>query len=256
MSQVQSLPNIGGNSENAPRKQNDSQPNLSKLLGIGFLIAIFIGAALMAYVWFSGGDGQASTPIAAPVLSLTEGDNRSLFHIQPEESEVRFVIDEVLLGSPKTVIGTTQEVAGDLLIDWENPSNSRLGAVRVNLRTIATDNEFRNRAIRGQILHSDDDNYEFAEFIPTSLEGLPETIAIGDTVNFEIVGVLTVHGVRQEVRFDASLTAVSESRIEGTASVQVAYSDFGLSIPEAPGVAGISDLLHLEIDFVATSDTH
>jgi polyisoprenoid-binding protein YceI len=254
MSQVQSLPKIGSNS--APSQENSPQPNLSKWLGIGLLIAIFLGAGLMAYVWFAGGDGQASTPIAAPILSIAENDSRSLFHIVPEESEVGFVIDEILLGSPKTVIGTTQDVAGDLLIDWENPSNSLLGAVRVNLRTIATDNEFRNRAIRGQILHSDNAEFEFAEFVPTALEGLPETIAVGDTVNFEIVGVLTLHGVSQELRFDATLTAVSEERIEGLASVQVAYADFGLSIPEAPGVAGISDLLHLEIDFVATSATH
>jgi polyisoprenoid-binding protein YceI len=255
MSQSQILPSVGRNSEKAPSAQNKNL-NRMKLLGIALLLALLIGAAGFAYVWFSGGNGQASVPTAAPILAIAENDSRSLFHIQPEESEVRFLIDEVLLGNPKTVIGTTQNVAGDLLIDWENPSNSLLGAVRVNLRTLETDNEFRNRALRGQILHSDQDEYEFAEFVPTALEGLPETIAIGDTVNFQLVGVLTLHGLSQEIRFDASLTAVSESRISGTASAEVAYSDFGLSIPEAPGVANVSETLRLEIDFVATSAMH
>jgi polyisoprenoid-binding protein YceI len=255
MSQSQLLPSIGSNREEAPSKQN-TQSNLMKLLGIGLVIALLIAAAVFAYIWFSGGSGQASVPTAVPIMTIAEGDSRSLFHIVPEESEVRFVIDEVLLGSPKTVIGTTQNLAGDLLIDWENPSNSLLGAVRVNVRTLETDNEFRNRALRGQILHSDRDEYEFAEFIPTALEGLPLTIAVGDTVNFQIVGVLTLRGISKEIRFDASLTASSESRIEGTASAEVAYSDFGLSIPEAPGVANISETLRLEIDFVATSALH
>lgn len=250
MSQAQTLPNPGLKS--SPSSQNNNQ-NWLKLLGIGFAIALLLGASFLAYIWFSGGSGQASVPTAAPILTIAQGDSRSLFHIIPEESEVRFVIEETLLGNPKTVVGVTQNLAGDLLIDWENPANSLLGEVRVNVRTLETDNEFRNRALRGQILHSDMPEYEFASFVPTSMVGLPETIAIGDTVEFQIIGFLTLHGVSRELTFNATLTAVSQERIEGSASTEVRYADFGLSIPEAAGVANVSETLRLEIDFVATS---
>lgn len=248
--QVQSLPKMGLHNE-APSSQKNHL-NWLKLMGIGFALALLLGAAFFAYIWFAGGDGQASVPTAAPILEIAAEDSRTLFHIVPEESEARFIIDETLLGNPKTVVGVTQNLAGDMLIDWENPSNSLLGAVLVNVRTLSTDNEFRNRALRGQILHSDLPEYEFAEFIPTSIAGLPESIAIGDTVEFQIIGHLNLHGVGRELTFDASLTAISENRIEGSAWTSVSYADFGLSIPEAPGVANVSPSVRLEIDFVAT----
>ena len=89
--------------------------------------------------------------------------------IVPEQSEVLFRIDEMLFGDPNTVVGTTNEVAGDLLLDFDNPSNSQIGLIRINVRTLSTDNAIRNRALRGQILEVNRDEFEFAEFTPTQL---------------------------------------------------------------------------------------
>jgi polyisoprenoid-binding protein YceI len=213
---------------------------------------VVIGALTLGYIWFSAGDGQASAPISAPELSVQPDDDRVLFSIVPEESEVRFIIDEMLLGEPKTVVGTTDQVAGDLLLDFEEPSNSQIGLIRVNVRTLSTDNEFRNRALRGQILEADQAEFEYADFAVTEIIDLPNAINIGETVNFQIIGNLSVHGVTHVVTFEATLTVISETRLEGIASATVQYADFDISIPEAPGVADISDALRLEIDFVAT----
>src|SRR5690606_26035007 len=105
----------------------------------------------------------------------TEG--ATVYRIVPEASEVRFVIDEVLRGSPYTVVGTTSEVAGDIAVDTTTPSNTEVGTIRVNARTLTTDSDQRNRALRSFILKSADDAYEFVEFQPTALEGLPESVA-------------------------------------------------------------------------------
>jgi len=234
---------------------NQHNKNTSKDIMRGLMGIAFIGIALaglgIAYIWFSGGDGQASSAIVAPQLTALPDDSRTLFHIVPEESEVRFQIDEMLLGKPTTVIGTTNQVAGDFLVDFETPANSQLGAIRINVRTLKTDNEFRNRALRGQILEAEQDEFEYAEFIATELVGLPETIAIGDTADFQIVGSLTVHGVSKFVTFESSIHLISNTTLEGTARATVLYSDFDITIPEASGVADISEELHLEIDFVA-----
>lgn len=176
---------------------------------------------------------------------------RVLFRINSEESEVRFNIDEELRGNPITVVGTTNQVAGDVVVDFSNPSASQMGTIRINVRTLRTDNTFRNDAIRGRILESSRDEYEFSEFVPTEVLGLPETVTVGDTVEFQIVGNLTIRDVTRTVTFETSVEVVSESRLNGYASTTVLYPDFNLTIPEAPGVANIADEVILEIEFVA-----
>jgi polyisoprenoid-binding protein YceI len=218
------------------------------LLAVACLAVI---GGIAAYIWFSGGDGRASTAIQSPSLALLPGDTRTLMALAADESEVRFIIDETLLGNPKTVIGTTQEVAGELLLDLDQPANSVLGIIRINLRTLETDNEFRTRALRGQILQAERPEFEFATFTPITLSGLPESIETGDQIDFRITGNLNLHGVNREVTFDARITAVSQNEVVGSANAVVLYRDFGLSIPEAPGVANVADEVRLEIDFVA-----
>jgi len=217
------------------------------------LIAVLILVGGVVYIWFSGGSGQPSGRTAAPALAPQPDDTRALLHITADESEVRFMIDEILLGNPKTVIGSTNEVAGELLVDFQDPASSQIGTIRVNVRTLRTDNEFRNRALRGQILQADQAAFEFAEFAPTALLALPDRITMGESFVFQIRGNLTIHGITREVTFDATLTPLSETRIEGSAQTTVRHQDFGMTIPEAPGVANVSDEVRLEIDFVAQS---
>lgn len=224
-----------------------------RIVMIALLSIIVLGVLGVGYIWFSGGDGRASEPISAPSLNIQPGDSRVLFTIVSEQSEALFRIDEVLLGDSKTVVGTTNQIAGEMLVDWDDPVNSQVGLIRVNVRTFSTDNEFRNRALRGQILEADQDEYEFADFIPIELLQLPSSIAIGDSVEFQIRGNLSVHGVSREVIFDATLTIISENHIEGNAKTTVRYQDFNMTIPEAPGVANVSDQVEVEINFVAIS---
>ena len=215
------------------------------------LAGIVLVALATAYIWFSGGNGRGSAPIAAPHLSLQASDPRALFRIVPEQSEALFRINEILFGDPKTVVGTTSEVAGEMLVDFDNPSNSQVGPIRINVRTLSTDNALRNRALRGQILEADQDEFEFAEFTPTQLLQLPSNITTGESVSFQIKGDLSVHGVTREVVFDATIIVVTRDRIEGKAQTTVMYQDFDMTVLETPGVANVSDEVELEINFVA-----
>jgi polyisoprenoid-binding protein YceI len=221
------------------------------MIVIGLALVILLGGA--AYVWFSGGTSQASSAISAPSLQVSP--TGKLFAIKGDQSEVRFITHETLLGNPKTVVGTTNEVAGEIMLDFANPANSQLGMIRINVKTLTTDNEFRNRALRSQILQSTLPEFEFATFIPTKLVGLPEAIKAGDTVKFQIVGNLTVHGVSREVTFDTAVTLTDQTRLEGTAQATVQITDFNITIPEAPGVANVSKDIQLEIEFVAQAET-
>jgi hypothetical protein len=52
---------------------------------------------------------------------------------------VRFLVDEILNGQPKTVIGVTDQVAAQIIIDPANPANVQMGPVTVNARSLVTD---------------------------------------------------------------------------------------------------------------------
>jgi polyisoprenoid-binding protein YceI len=194
-------------------------------------------------------------PTVTPESAEASSDSaagRSLYRINPELSEVRFVIHEELFGNPKEVIGATNEVAGDIIVDFANPANSQVGEVRVNARTLETDDENRTRALRNQILQSRLDEFEFATFVPTSVTGLPEEpVAVGDTVTFQLTGDLTVRNITNPVTFDVTVTLDSEDRLEGSATTSTTRAAYELTIPNAPGVANVTDEVTLEIDFVA-----
>ncbi len=183
---------------------------------------------------------------AAPAAALT-----TLYRIVPENSEVRFILTEDLRGVPTTVVGVTDQVAGDVLVDFTTPANSRVGMIRINARTLATDNNFRNGAIRERILQSIQAEYEFIEFTPTAITGLPASVEVGQAVTFAITGDLKVRNIVRPVTFEATVTATADDRLAGTARTTVQRADFNLTIPNVPGVANVSEEVQLEIDFVA-----
>ncbi len=153
-----------------------------------------------------GGSGEASEAISAPELDAANTSS-TVYRIIPDESEVRFIVDEELRTGPNTVVGTTQDVAGDISVDFDTPANSEIGLIRINVRTLQTDSGMRNNAIRGMILQSAQDQYEFAQFQPTAISGLPETVSVGEPVNFQITGDLTVKDTNSErdLRYDGDV---------------------------------------------------
>ena len=222
---------------------------------IGGAAAVALVVAVIAIIALRPPE-QASAPIQAiplaPTVAATEAPAAAtsmLFEIVPAESEARFLIDEVLRGAPVTVAGTTDQVAGQIAVDPSNPASTRLGVIQINARTLATDNEFRNRAIKNVILRTNE--FEFVTFTPTAITGMPENVSVGQPITFQITGELTVTDVTRPVTFDVTVTPVSESELEGLASTTILYRDFGLTIPDSPAVDTVADQVRLELAFVA-----
>jgi hypothetical protein len=275
------------------------------IIGILILMGITSLVSVLAYIYIIGGSGEASAPISAPTLSLTdesaagqiarlstevallqngnatlsamvgednlapptltpEGTEETtveaaavssepiLFRIVPEESEARFSLMEDLNGQPNLVVGRTNQVAGDIVVDLGAPGSSRVGTIRINARTFVTDSEFRNRAIRAEILESSQDQYEFIEFTPTALTGLPDSIAAGDAISFQLTGDLKIRDTVQTVTFNVTATLISADRLQGTGTAVVTRDQYSLTIPSVPSVANVANDVTLEIDFVAT----
>ncbi|MEM7132216.1 MAG: YceI family protein [Chloroflexota bacterium] len=171
------------------------------------------------------------------------------FTILPDQSEARFYIDEELRGNPVTVIGVSSSLNGEIMIDPANPASTQIGAITIDAASFVTDSDRRNGAIRRFVLNSG--SYPNITFVPTSIDGLPESAVPGDMLVFQVTGDLTIKDQTRSETFTVSVTADSETQINGSASTIIMYADYGIIIPDVPFIANVGDELTLEFDFVA-----
>jgi polyisoprenoid-binding protein YceI len=199
--------------------------------------------------------GAAATTAAIPTTGGTAGAApaaTTTCTIDQSASQARFVIDEVLNGTAKTVIGSTDQVAGQIAVDPTAPSGAQIGTIQINARTLSTDSEQRNNTIKNQSLKTNANQY--ITFVPTSVTGLPATATIGQAYTFQAVGQLTVAGQAREATLAVTVTPNADGTLKGSAKTTARYADWGISIPKVPQVASVSDTLALELDFVARAN--
>jgi polyisoprenoid-binding protein YceI len=184
-------------------------------------------------------------------VETVDSGGLTIYQISSADSLVSFELDEDLRSNRVTVVGTTDQVAGELAVDFSDLSQTQVGVIQINARTLVTDNSNRNRAMQNEIL--DTGSYEFITFNPTSVTGLPESVVVGDTITFIIEGDLTIRDVTLPVTFSVEATAVSATQISGSAETSIVRSDYGLSIPSVPGVANVDEEVTLSIYFAANA---
>lgn len=195
------------------------------------------------------------TPWPSPTATVVPPTNTpppsafKVYTIDQTQSTAQFSLGETLRGEPFEVVGTTNQVAAQIGFDINNPQAAQVGTVLINARTFMTDDPLRDNSIRNLILNTDD--YEFITFVPTSLNGLPGSVAQGQTVNFQIVGNLTIKDVTQPVTFQASVTPLTANSIGGTATTTISRAAFGIFVPEGSYVVDVDDAVTLSIQFVA-----
>ena len=214
-------------------------------------ITATVAIGISAIVWYHGGDGK---PTRAASAELTEASaTASTYSVDARDSEAQFVIQEVLRGRPNTVVGTTNQIAGSVTIDFENESVA-VGAFEINARTFRTDDEMRDRTIRSLILETNRDDFEFLTFRPHTIDGASGSYAAGGTLTFEVSGDLAIRNIRRETVFEVELSIESARALIGTARASIQLSDFGIRIPYVGGdsiVASVEDRAELRMNFVA-----
>ncbi len=221
-------------------------------IGLGAGVVVLLLAIAGGIYWFgAGGVKSTNGPVTVPTLVATK--TGKIFTIDSTQSTVTFTVQEVLFGNNNTVVGKTNQVAGQILVDTTTPSNSKVGEIKVDVSTLATDSNFRNQALQGHILETTNPNNQYAIFIPSSLSGLPASVTIGQPFSFQITGQLTLHGVTKPETFQTQATLNSATQLQGTAQTTVQYTDFNMSIPNVPAVTDVSKNVVLAINFVANA---
>lgn len=233
------------------------------------LAAVAVAGAGLAYVFLAGGSGEPSTDLTTPTIASeatlgSDDDPAStassgsvgvvVFVIDASQSEASFQIDEVLRGSPNTVLGTTSEVAGQIRFDPADLSTLEFSQVVINARTFDTGSRLRDRAIRGPIiLNSAQDEFELIILTSASANGLDGQANPGDALSFTVTGDLTIQSTTKSVTFDVVAELVDTQTIRGTAEAIVSRAEFGIGIPSVPIVADVGDDVLIRLDFVAIS---
>ena len=77
--------------------------------GLVWLIVLLLGAV------GCGGAGPAAEATPLP-QGMAFDDAARVYDIVPEETEARFLIGEILRGEPKTVVGKTNQVSGQIFV--------------------------------------------------------------------------------------------------------------------------------------------
>jgi len=182
-----------------------------------------------------GGGGESA---AAPIL----------YQIDAQQSEVRYEVGETFFENNRfaVAIGRTRGIAGEVLVDFSRPANSQIGEIVVDISQLTSDESRRDNFIRRSALESA--SYPHATFRTLALEGLPESVTLGDTLTFTVRGELTVKETTLPVAWKVTLT-VGEGRLSGTAEGQVLMSDFGVGPIRISSLA-TEDLVKLFFDFV------
>lgn len=230
-----------------------------KVIGWIAAFALVVGGSALAWLfWFAGGSGEPSAELTTPTLAsgpTTESVGTSkTYVIDASRSVASFEIGEVLRRSPNRVVGETNQVAGQVQVDLADLSSTQFSQIVVNARTLRTDSERRDRAMRGPIiLNSASDEFELITLDIDLATGLGGTAEPGDTLRFSLTGDLTIKGVTNEVVFDVVVTLSDESTVEGSVTTTVLRSDFDIGIPSVPGVAEVTDEVVLGLRFVAVA---
>ena len=180
------------------------------------------------------------------------------FIVVPEESQATYIANEEFFadalekyGIPaglNEVNGTTPGVTGELTLNFDDPDLLEAAQITVDMSQLSTDQQLRDRWLRDNALETN--RYPQATFTATAVSGLPAAYAEGEEVNFQLTGDLTVRDVTQSVTFD--VTAVwSGDTIQGTATVPLQMTDFGIEPPDFANTLTVSNDFIIQVVLTA-----
>lgn len=157
-----------------------------------------------------------------------------------------FRVSEQLSGiGSTTAVGRTGSVSGSMSI---SDSSVTKASFTVDLTSITTDRDRRDAQVQRAL---ETDRFPDATFVLTEPIPLPGDAADGGDLTLDAVGDLTIHGETHEV------TVPLQARLKGSTilvvgSVDLAFSDYGVSVPKAPIVLSVDDHGTMEFQLLLT----
>ena len=208
-------------------------------------------AVLSLILLMVGSSGPRAGATAAVTSPTTPPSGSERYVVVPAESRAVYRAEEVFFGPNNrfhVAVGTTNVVRGEMWIDRSDLRRSRIGAITVDISTLKSDANERDRMIRTQWLESS--RFPMAQFTPTAITGLPDAYVPGQELFVQIVGNLRVREVTRPVTFATTLK-LSGAALTGVATTRILMTDFGFAPPSLLGILKAQNQVTIEFDFTA-----
>jgi len=197
----------------------------------------------------------SSTQVAFPAqpssTQAPSGSGAVTYKIVPGESNLKFEVGETFINDNNRfnlAVGVTPQISGDITIDMASPQNSQIGNITADISQFKSDSSRRDNFIRQHFLESD--KYPTVTFVPTKVEGLPQTYTEGQEIQLKITGNVTIRDVTKPVTFDATVK-LSGGTLSGVATTSILMSDFGFGPISLMNMLKTEDQVKLTLTIVA-----
>jgi polyisoprenoid-binding protein YceI len=185
--------------------------------------------------------GQAPAAPAGPPtavkLDITDGSTAS-YRVQEQLAGINF---------PTEAVGTSTALTGTIILKPDGSVDSSQSKLSFDLRTLKSDQEMRDGYIQKRTLETD--KFPTAEFVPTSIQGLPTPLPTMGQAGFQLTGNMTVHGVTKEVTWKGITTFAKDGSVAGRATTDFVFPTFGLTKPTLARILSVDDKIQLELVF-------
>src|SRR5262245_17312441 len=198
----------------------------------------FFVLALASVVLMRSDSSQTQAPAAtgaATRLEIVKG-SKAIYRVREQLARLNF---------PNDAVGSTESITGALVIGADGTFAPDASKITVDLRTLKTDDERRDAFIRDNTLQTN--RHPMAEFVPRRQKGLPSPLPASGTVNFQLIGDMTLHGVTSEVIWDTAGTFAADT-ISAKATTRFNFAKFKITIPKVFGLLSVDDDIRLELD--------
>jgi polyisoprenoid-binding protein YceI len=220
--------------------------------GVGLIVVIIVAGMLYAQ-HFASTANQPHTAPGAITATTTPIPSTGLetFQIVSAQTTASYSVFEDLIIQNKPnndAIGTTHSVTGSFKIRTTPSPLVASMNITVDLRTLQSDAAMRDRYIQRNTLETD--TYPYATFVSVSTQDLPASYSDGQTVHFQLIGNLTLHGKTNKEVFDVQGKLMGNT-ISGTATSTIYMTDFGIQPPNLANIAIAQNKVVITINFVA-----
>jgi polyisoprenoid-binding protein YceI len=217
--------------------------------------AIVIILAVAIFVFFrpqgttathqaSGAATVVGTPIPTTGLqkyTIVSGNSTASYSVH----------ENLILGGvgSHTTVGKSQGVTGSFFLGSAGTVQLTQVNITVDLTGLQTDSSLRDGHVQDYLNTS---QFPTAVFTSTNVTGLPASYTSGETISFQMIGNLKLHGVTNKETFTVSGKLVG-NQVTGTATATIFMTDFGITPPDLASIAIADNKVVLSIDFTAQS---
>jgi polyisoprenoid-binding protein YceI len=154
---------------------------------------------------------------------------------------VGFRVSEELSGiGSTTAVGRTPAVTGTMTIDG---TTLAAATIEADMTVLTTNDSRRDDRALGAL---ETDQFPSATFVLTGPIDLGDAATTGAQTAVTATGDLTVHGVTKSVEIPLEAQLVGDT-IVVVGSLDVVFSDFGVTVPSAPIVLSVDDRGQMEL---------